>query len=317
MLGALLIALREGLEAVLIVSILYAYVKKVRREDVLPKLWLGILVGTTVPMSVGAYLVWGTYTLTTQAQEALGGFLSLFAVALITWMVFWMAEHSVALSAQINAQAEKAGWSMFVIALITVGREGLETAIFIWPMLKNASDNENATGLVIGVVIGLIISVILGYLIYKGIAKVNLRMFFQVTGYLLIVVAAGVCSYGFHDLQESGLIPMTAPLFDITGYIPSLVYNGGLYDLLVAIFQFSPSPTALQFFSWLIYLLVVCALFYVYNQKKQGLQAATPNGSNNAADNPGEPGKQPETGESAVTETAECEEQIKTKALAG
>lgn len=325
MLGALLIALREGLEAVLIVSILYAYVKKVRREDVLPKLWLGILVGTTVPMSVGAYLVWGTYTLTTQAQEALGGFLSLFAVALITWMVFWMAEHSVALSAQINAQAEhalskgeKAGWSMFVIALITVGREGLETAIFIWPMLKNASDNENATGLVIGVVIGLIISVILGYLIYKGIAKVNLRMFFQVTGYLLIVVAAGVCSYGFHDLQESGLIPMTAPLFDITRYIPSLVYNGGLYDLLVAIFQFSPSPTALQFFSWLIYLLVVCTLFYMYNQKKQSLpKTATSNGSSSAPANLREPGKQPETGDSAVADAQQCEEQIKTKALAG
>ena len=60
MLGALLIALREGLEAVLIVSILYAYIKKVEREDLLPKLWLGIVVGAVVPMSVGAYLVWGT-----------------------------------------------------------------------------------------------------------------------------------------------------------------------------------------------------------------------------------------------------------------
>ena len=82
-------------------------------------------------------------------------------------------------------------------------------------------------------------------------------------------MAAGVCSYGFHDLQEAGVIPMTAPLFDITTYIPALVYNGGLYDVLVAIFQFSPSPTALQFFSWLIYLVVVGTLFYFYNRNKK------------------------------------------------
>lgn len=276
MLGALLIALREGLEAVLIVSILYAYVKKVEREDLLPKLWLGIVVGAVVPMSVGAYLVWGTYTLTTQVQEALGGFLSLFAVALITWMIFWMAEHSSGMAARMQSQVKQAlakgsgaGWSLFVIALITVGREGLETAIFIWPMFKNASDNENGIGLVIGMLVGIAIAIALGYLIYRGVARINLRVFFEVTGYLLIFVAAGVCSYGFHDLQEAGVIPMTAPLFDFTTYIPTLVYNGGLYDVLVAIFQFSPSPTALQFFSWLIYLVVVGALFYFYNRNKK------------------------------------------------
>lgn len=276
MLGALLIALREGLEAVLIVSILYAYVKKVEREDLLPKLWLGIAVGAVVPMSVGAYLVWGTYTLTTQAQEALGGFLSLFAVALITWMIFWMAEHSAGMAARMQSQVKEAlskgsgaGWSLFVIALITVGREGLETAIFIWPMFKNASDNENGTSLVVGMLVGIAIAIALGYLIYRGVARIDLRVFFEVTGYLLIFVAAGVCSYGFHDLQEAGVIPMTAPLFDFTTYIPTLVYNGGLYDVLVAIFQFSPSPTALQFFSWLIYLVVVGALFYFYNRNKK------------------------------------------------
>ncbi|WP_122820147.1 iron uptake transporter permease EfeU [Varibaculum vaginae] len=283
MLGALLIALREGLEAVLIVSILYAYVKKVEREDVLPKLWLGIAVGAVVPMSVGAYLVWGTYTLTTQAQEALGGFLSLFAVGLITWMIFWMAEHSAEMTARMQSQVKQAlakgsgaGWSLFVIALITVGREGLETAIFIWPMLKNASDNENGTSLVMGMLLGIAIAIALGYLIYRGVARINLRIFFEVTGYLLIFVAAGVCSYGFHDLQEAGVIPMTAPLFDITANIPTLVYNGGLYDLLVAIFQFSPSPTSLQFFSWLIYLVVVATLFYFYNRNKKLALAAKP-----------------------------------------
>lgn len=282
MLGALLIALREGLEAVLIVSILYAYVKKVEREDLLPKLWLGIVVGAVVPMSIGAYLVWGTYTLTTQAQEALGGFLSLFAVALITWMIFWMAEHSSGMAARMQSQVKQAlskgtgaGWSLFVIALITVGREGLETAIFIWPMFKNASDNENGTSLVVGMLVGIAIAIALGYLIYRGVARINLRVFFEVTGYLLIFVAAGVCSYGFHDLQEAGVIPMTAPLFDITVYIPTLVYNGGLYDLLVAIFQFSPSPTALQFFSWLIYLVVVGTLFYFYNRNQKLFLAVT------------------------------------------
>ena len=186
MLGALLIALREGLEAVLIVSILYAYIKKVEREDLLPKLWLGIVVGAVVPMSVGAYLVWGTYTLTTQAQEALGGFLSLFAVALITWIIFWMAEHSAGMAARMQSQVKEAlskgsgaGWSLFVIALITVGREGLETAIFIWPMFKNASDNENGTSLVAGMLVGIAIAIALGYLIYRGVARINLRIFLR------------------------------------------------------------------------------------------------------------------------------------------
>lgn len=280
--GAFLIAMREGVEAALVVSILYAYIVQIGRRDVLPKLWAGVLIGAIIPSAFGAYLTWGAYTLTTQAQEILGGVLSITAAALVTWMVLWMVQHSAELSHGIQSQAAEKlgenhgnGWSMFWIALITIGREGLETALFIWPMFINSSDGRMPA---IGVILGLVVAIIIGVLIYTGAARINIKLFFRVTGYFLIFVAAGILAYGLHDLQEAGLIPgINQYLFDITGWFPDSGFfslNSFWFNLATAVFQFNPSPTAVEFFAWLGYIVIVGTAFTVLNHRQDKQLAA-------------------------------------------
>ena len=137
-LANLLIALREGFEASLIVGILVACLVKADRRDVLPRLWLGVGLAALFPLAIGAALTWGPKTLTFQAQEIIGGGLSLVAVAMVTWMIFWMGRHSGGLRQELESSTRRSlverssGCGMVGIAVLAVGREGVETALFIW-----------------------------------------------------------------------------------------------------------------------------------------------------------------------------------------
>ncbi len=143
----------------------------------------------------------------------IGGVLSLLAAALVTWMIFWMAKNARnikgELEGQLSAATDSGGSAHGVIwiAALAVGREGLETALFLWATIKSSAENQAGLA-VIGAVAGLVVSAIIGYAIFRGALRVNMRIFFLVTGYLLILVAAGgVVSYGLGDLQEAGVLP--------------------------------------------------------------------------------------------------------------
>src|SRR5690349_17894092 len=136
MLANYLIGLREGLEASLVVGILLAYLVKIERRDLLPAVWAGVLAAAGVSIAFGALLTFGPSSLSFEAQEAIGGTLSIFAVALITWMIFWMAKMARTLRGELHAKLDQAinagAKAVFVVALLAVGREGLETALFLW-----------------------------------------------------------------------------------------------------------------------------------------------------------------------------------------
>ena len=277
MLGNFLIGLREGLEAALIVSILVAYLVKSGRRHLLPQIWIGVGIAVAVSLAFGAALTFGPKGLTFEAQELIGGLLSIIAVGFVTWMIFWMAKAARTLSGELRAQIDKAAdagrWSLTIVAMLAVGREGLETALFLWAATQTAAGGTGKTaGPLLGAALGLVLAIVLGYLIYRGALKINLGRFFTWTGAFLIVIAAGVLAYGVHDLQEAGLLPGLNNLaFDVSGVIPPTSWYG---TVLKGVFNFSPATTVLQAAVWLLYFIPTLAIFLY--QKRQRAQPAPP-----------------------------------------
>ena len=261
MFANLLIGLREGLEAALVVSILITYLVRVQRRDVLPKLWLGVIAAIMLSLALGALLTFGAYGLSFQAQEMIGGLLSILAVGLITWMIFWLAKTSANLKAQLHSSLDRGlvagGLSIALVAFFAVGREGIETTLFIWAAVQASGET---TLPLLGAIIGIGIAVLLGFLIYRGMLRINLTAFFRWTGLLLITVSAGVLAYGVHDLQEAGLLPgLHALAFNVTTAVPPDSWYG---TLLKGIFNFSPATTWFEFFTWWAYIVTVGLLFW-------------------------------------------------------
>ncbi|WP_413332699.1 iron uptake transporter permease EfeU [Brevibacterium sp. GP-SGM9] len=264
----LLIALREGLEATLVIGILVGYLVKTDRRDVLPKLWLAVGLAALIPLTIGALLTWGPKTLTFQAQEIIGGSLSIVTVALVTGMIFWMGKHSRHLKGELESSLAGSlskrfsGWGIVGLAVLAVGREGAETALFIWATVRSSVENS-VLATTAGVIVGLILAVVLGWIIYRGSRRINMKLFFSVTGYLLILVAAGIFSYGIGDLQEAGVLPgIMNHAWDFSGALPgpgSPIY--WLYVLGQAIFQVNVQPTVLQTIGWIVYIVPVVVLF--------------------------------------------------------
>ncbi|MEU6405984.1 iron uptake transporter permease EfeU [Streptomyces sp. NPDC046985] len=257
-----LIGLREGLEASLVVCILIAYLVKTGRRDALRPIWAGVAVAVVLAMGFGCVLEFGSQEMTFQAQEGLGGSLSIVAVGLVTWMVFWMRRTARHLKAELHGRLDAAlamgTGALVATAFLAVGREGLETALFVWASVHAASDGTPRP--VIGVALGLATAVLLGWLFYRGALRINLAKFFTWTGGMLVVVAAGVLAYGFHDLQEAGWLPgLTHLAFDVSGAIPPDSWYG---TLLKGVFNFQPDPTVLQVTVWLLYLVPVLAVFF-------------------------------------------------------
>ncbi|MFF4346273.1 iron uptake transporter permease EfeU [Streptomyces sp. NPDC001530] len=256
-----LIGLREGLEASLVVCILIAYLVKTDRKDALKPIWIGIGVAVALALGFGCALEFGSQEMTFKAQEALGGSLSIVAVCLVTWMVFWMRRTARHLKSELHGKLDAAlamgTGALVATAFLAVGREGLETALFVWASVHAASDGTPRP--LIGVALGLASAVLLGWLFYRGALKINLAKFFTWTGGMLVVVAAGVLAYGVHDLQEADFIPgLTSLAFDISSTIDPTSWYG---TLLKGVFNFQPDPTVLQVTVWALYLVPALALF--------------------------------------------------------
>jgi high-affinity iron transporter len=265
-----LIGLREGLEATLVVVLLMAYLLKTGRRHLLPRLWAGVGVAVAASAGFGALLTFGPRGLTFEAQEAIGGSLSVIAVGLVTWMVFWMARTARTLGSELRSQADKtaggAGWGLAVVAALAVGREGLETALFLWAAAQ--ATGQSATPL-LGALLGFATAAALGFLLHRGVLKINLGPFFMWSGAALIVIAGGVLAYAVHDFQEAGILPGLHSLaFDVTAAVPPSSWYG---TLLKGTLNFSPATTWLEAGAWLLY---VPAVTYFYLRTNRRSRAA-------------------------------------------
>ncbi|WP_395657479.1 iron uptake transporter permease EfeU [Nocardioides sp.] len=278
MLANYLIGLREGLEAALVVSILVAYLVKTDRRHLLPRIWLGVGIAVAVALAFGFALFFGPRSLTFEAQEAIGGILSILAVVLVTWMIFWMARAARSLSGELRGQIDQAAegswWALVLVAVLAVGREGLETALFLWSATEAVTRDSDATWQpLLGAALGIATAVVLGYLLYRGAIRIDLAKFFTWTGAFLILVAAGVLSYGVHDLQEAGILPgLNTLAWDVSDTIdPSTWYA----TLLKGVFNFSPATTVLEAVVWVLYVVPVMFLF-LRGARRRSAAAASP-----------------------------------------
>jgi len=246
MLSTFLIALREGLEAALIVGILVAYLVKTGRNHLLAPLWIGVGTAITASLALGGFLSFTSAELSDRGEEFFAGTTSFLAVGFVTWMVFWMKRAARGLRDELHGKVDSAvgagALAIAVTAFVAVVREGLETALFIYTNFKTVGAASSAT---IGLILGLALAVALGYLIYNRSVKINLSKFFQITGTALIIVAAGVLSYGIHEYQELGWLPgVDSYIWDVTSWMAK---DSILASVLAGSIGFDTTTSWLQF----------------------------------------------------------------------
>ena len=257
MFGAFVTLLREGFEATLLIAIVLAYLVKIGRRDDFRQVWYGVGAAIAVSLAVAGALFLTAGELEGTAEYVFEGTAMWVAVGFLTYMVLWMRRESRTVAQGIRRGVDSAvetGSQLALISLVfvMVVREGIETALFIFGITQTSSPLQVALGSVLGIAA----AVALGYAVYAGGKRINLGIFFKVTGVLLILVAAGLLAHGVAEFQEAGLLPELVPLWDVSG--APVVGDGTLVsELLTAFFGWDPEANLLELIAWASYLIAV------------------------------------------------------------
>jgi high-affinity iron transporter len=247
------IALREGVEASLIVGIVAAFLGQQGRRDGLRWMWAGVALAAVLCLGVGIGLRMLGQSLPQAQQEGLESIIALVAVAMVTYMIVWMRRHARSMRSILQNEAATALAQGSLLALVgmaffAVIREGLETAVFLLAVFESSTDTVAASA---GAVLGLAVAVVLGYLLYKGGVRINLSRFFRVTGAVLVLVAAGLVASALHTAHEAGWFNL---LQDRAVDLSWLVAPGSVRAaLLTGMLGLQAEPTVGETLGWLLY----------------------------------------------------------------
>jgi len=278
-LATLVIFLREGVEASMIVAILLAYLNRLGRRDHFRDVFLGVGAALLLATAVGV----AVYATVSQYDGSRGQTIFetvtyLLAAAVLTYMTFWMRNHARSLSKELRSRAEaaldgKARWGLGLLAVQAVGREGLETVVFTLAIVFSTSPARALSG----AVLGLAGSLVIAFVIYRLGHKLNLSRFFTVIGVLLMVFAAGLLADAVQNLQELGWLPvLNLPMWH-TGQL--LSEDSAFGDVLHSFFGYSDSPTPLQLLVYVAYLAIVIVAYLGLRNgphaRRKGTQAAS------------------------------------------
>jgi high-affinity iron transporter len=280
----LLIGLREGLEAGLVVTILLAAVRKTAaaraERDGEPALsaapvWLGVVGAVSLAGAFAAVLTFSVSVLSSGQQEAVSGLLSVLAVCLVTGMIFWMRRTASTLASHLRGEVDRAvaigAGALTVTAFLSAGREGLETTLFLWTAAKASGQTA---GPLIGAAAGITAAAGLCWLLYRRAVRLNVGVFFNRTAFALIVIAAGVLAYGLGDLQDAGWLPGHAWVAaDLTAHIDP---GSWWASIVTGLTELSPRMTVLQVTAWLAYLAFVIPSFVNAGRAAAAKSAARP-----------------------------------------
>ena len=263
MLPTYLLSLREGLEAALIIGIVLGAVSKIRRNDLAPAVWLGTLIAIIVSILTAVILTSFGLSLEETAEQIFEGITMLIAAGILTWMIFWMSKQARFLKSELEAGVNKAAAStgkraVFWLAFIAVVREGVELAFFITAAFF-AGDQSQVTSNIIqtlaGTILGLGTAALLGWTLFATTVRLDLRRFFQVTGILLILFAAGLVAHGVHEFNEVGWIPAVVEhVWDMNVVLDETSLLG---QLLRTLFGYNGNPSLTEIIAYFAYLIVV------------------------------------------------------------
>jgi high-affinity iron transporter len=258
MIATFVLFLREGLEASLIVSILFAALRQLDQMEKARAVWIGISLAIAISLLGGItlYVTIHNYVGST-FQTIFETITYLVAVILLTSMTFWMQRHSRSLKREITTKASASGsaFALGLLAFSTVGREGLETAVFTLAF----AFQTNALLLLAGAFLGLVASIFLCVMIYRLGYRLDFRIFFRVMGILLLFFAAGLLGDAVQNMQQLGWITFgTSPLWN-TAHI--LSEESALGDILHTFLGYAEAPTVLQGIIYALYLLIAGGIF--------------------------------------------------------
>lgn len=256
MLPSFTLSLREGLEAALIIGIVLGSLRQMQRTELKPVIWFGVLSAVLVSL-VGALvlnLVGAEFE--GRAEELFEGFAMLFAAGLLTWMIFWMRRQGASLKQELEADVRRVvvksgATALFILVFLSVAREGLELALFLFA----AGVDSEATPIITGAALGLLVSAVLGWILFASTRRLSLRNFFRVTNMLLIIFAAGLVAHGVHELNEAGLIPpIIEHVWDTNGFINE---NSTAGELLKALVGYNGNPSLTEVISYIGYFVIL------------------------------------------------------------
>jgi high-affinity iron transporter len=262
MLSSLLITLREGLEAALIIGIILAYLDRTGNRQGFKPVWIGTSLAILVSLISGAGIYLLAEEFTGRAEEIFEGLAMFVAVGVLTWMIFWMRRQAVNIKIHLHAQIQSiltsgSSFALVILAFVVVVREGIETVLFLFSATRVA---ESAVLFTMGGFLGLGIAIAIGYSIYKGSSRLNLRAFFNVTSIVLIVFAAGLLAHGIHEFQEAGIIPfMVEHIWDINNILPEQSVFG---LFLAALFGYNGNPSFIETAVYFGYLGITLLIYF-------------------------------------------------------
>ena len=260
--SGLLIGLREGVEAALIVAIILAYLARTGNRRYFGRIWIGVGAALALSLGIGAGLFLTIGGLEEPYEQIFEGLAMLLAAGVVTWMLFWMRRQAASIRGELHAAVDRAltsggAWALSLLAFTAVIREGVETALFLAGAATSAE--AGASALLVGAVFGLTLAILIGYAFYRGAQVINLRTFFRWTGIALIFIAAGLLSHAVHEFVEVGVITVgTSLAFDVSQVLP---HEEGAGQFLRAIFGYTSQPEWITLVVWIVYVVTVLYLY--------------------------------------------------------
>jgi len=268
MLSSLVLSLREGLEACLIIGIVLGILRKLDRRDLSFLVWAGAISALILSFMVAFVLNLIGTEFEGAGEQVFEGIAMLLAAGILTWMIFWMRTYSISMREELElgvrqAASKRRQWALFLLAFLAVLREGIELALFLLAVRLTSSPVQT----VLGASLGIGVAILLGWILFATTRRVSLRQFFQYTNILLIVFAAGLVGLGVHEFNEAGWIPeIIQHVWDISFILPE---KSTLGHLLRALVGYSSSPSLSQVIAYVGYWVTLMASLRLRRQPRQ------------------------------------------------